>query len=448
MVAVRAIHKLETGPRLYGPAADFWSYKGHEAILSGPFETGKTFAALMKLHALLVKYPGTRALMTRRTYKSLLTSAVVTYEKLLPFDPGKKDAPVRRIGGTKPSQYRYANGSVLVLAGLDKPGDELSAEYDYIYVNQAEEIDLNAWETLVGRSTGRANNAPYPLIFGDCNPGPPNHWIKTRKSLRIFTQVHKYNPLLYDQVTGKLTAQGKRSMAILNTLTGIRYKRGVLGLWVANEGQVYESFDPDIHVIEPFDIPPSWLRYRSIDFGYTNPFVCQWWAKDHDGRLYLYREIYMSQRTVRAHAEHIKALSGIERFTFTVADHDAEDRATLHENGIRTIPAKKAITRGIQTVEEYLKPAGDGKPRLFIFNDALVDPDPTLYREVPGDLHPVSTEQEFTSYLWPEGQDGKPTRKEVPVDAYNHGMDAMRYMVMALNKRKILRTLDVSDRLT
>ena len=29
-----------------------------------------------------------------------------------------------------------------------------------------------------------------------------------------------------------------------------------------------------------------------VDFGYTNPFTCQWWAMDHDGRLYLYREIF------------------------------------------------------------------------------------------------------------------------------------------------------------
>ena len=41
-----------------------------------------------------------------------------------------------------------------------------------------------------------------------------------------------------------------------------------------------------VHVVDPFDIPTDWSRYLSIDFGYTNPFVAQWWALDHDGRLY------------------------------------------------------------------------------------------------------------------------------------------------------------------
>jgi hypothetical protein len=42
---------------------------------------------------------------------------------------------------------------------------------------------------------------------------------------------------------------------------------------------------------------------------------------------------------------------------------------------------------------------------------------------------PTSTLEEFGSYAWPTS---KPDRndKEVPVDAYNHGMDALRYMVM------------------
>jgi predicted transcriptional regulator len=40
-----------------------------------------------------------------------------------------------------------------------------------------------------------------------------------------------------------------------------------------------------------------------VDFGYTNPFVMQWWAEDPDGRLYLYREIYRTRRLVEDHAK-------------------------------------------------------------------------------------------------------------------------------------------------
>ena len=58
--------------------------------------------------------------------------------------------------------------------------------------------------------------------------------------------------------------------------------------------------------------------------------------------------------------------------------------------------------------------------------DSLVEVDEAL-RE---DTKPYCTEQEFDSYVWPKGQDGKAV-KEQPVKLFDHGMDAMRYLVMA-----------------
>ena len=431
---IQASPDSQHGLIFYGGAREFWRYQGQEVILSGPYETGKTMATLTKLHALLCKYPGCQALMVRKTYKSLVQSAVVTYEKkILPYPPGHPKCGIRKIGGIHPEFYDYPNGSRIVLTGLDNADKALSAEYDYIYINQAEEVALDAYEKLVGRTTGRAGNAPYPQVMADCNPGPPTHWILSRKSLKMFEQRHEHNPRLFDQTTGEITEQGKRTMAVLDSLTGLRKKRGRHGLWVAAEGQVYDTFDPAIHVIPRFEIPPEWPRYRAIDFGFTNPFVCSWWAEDSDGRLYRYREIYMSKRTVKVHAAQINQLSEGERIIFTVADHDAEDRATLRENGIVTIGAKKEISVGLQAVEERLLVQPDGKPRIFFLEDSLVEADPELYREYPGDLYPIDTVQEFSSYVWPEGADGK-KKKEQPVDAFNHGMDTLRYMVMALDK--------------
>lgn len=427
--AIQVDDNSRLGLRFYGGAAEFWRYKGPEAILEGPYETGKTIAALTKLHALLCKYPKARALMLRKTYQSLVQSAVVTYEKkVLPFPPEDSRSGVKKYGGERPEFYDYPNGSRLVVGGLDNASKVLSAEYDFIYVNQAEEVSQNDWETLTGRATGRAGNAPYTQVFGDCNPDVPTHWILHRQRLRRFRQLHEHNPMLFDQRTGEITEQGKRSLATLDALTGIRYKRGRLGLWVAAEGQVYEDFDPAVHVIDPFPIPADWRRIISVDYGYVNPFVAQWWAIDHDGRMYLYREIYMTRRIVQDHTAQMLALSGSERIEAVVADHDAEDRATMLRHGIKTIPAKKEIKPGIEAVQARLRKAGDGKPRLFLFRDALVEADRALYREYPGDLFPVCTEQEFPAYVWAKTADGKPG-KEVPVDLDNHGMDAARYAV-------------------
>jgi PBSX family phage terminase large subunit len=432
-VAIVAIHKDKTAPKLYGGADAFWKYKGQEAILSGPYETGKTYAAILKLHAVLVKYPGSRAFITRQTYKSLLSTAIVTYEnKVLPIHPDSPDSPIRKYGKSKPEFYDYPNGSNLLVVGMDNPDKILSGEFDYGYVNQAEEISLDAWEKLVGRCTGRAGNAPYTQVMGDCNPSHPQHWILHRAPLQRFEQLHKHNPSLYDPKTGEPTAQGRKTLAILQSLTGIRKKRGYEGLWVATEGVVYE-YDSAVHKIARSRVPEIVSWYCSVDFGYTNAFVFQLWGLDRDGRLYLWHEIYMTKRTVNAHVPKIKAMIEGKKITAIVADHDAEDRATLHEHGLHTIAAKKDISVGIQAVEERLKVQGDGKPRLYVVEDACTEYDPDLYREYPGDLHPCCTEHEFPVYAWNESKDGK-ANKEAPIDLNNHGMDATRYMVMYLEK--------------
>lgn len=424
----------ENAPEFRNGVLQMLESKSFEIILSGGYETGKTYATLYKLHLLLCLFPRCRALMTRKTYKSLVGGAVVTYEtKILPVKPEHRDSKIKKFGGIKPEMYLYPNGSVIVVSGMDNPDKVLSAEYDFIYVNQAEELVLDDWEKLVGRATGRAGNAPYTQVLGDCNPGPPTHWIKQRKTLDLIETRHEDNPRLYDDKAKRWTAHGERSLRVLDSMTGLRYKRGRLGLWVAAEGQVYE-FDPVVHLVNHFEPPKEWRRIRAIDFGFQNPFTCLWLAIDPDERMYLYRELYMTKRTVRTHAKQINELSAGERIEATVADHDAEDRATLAENGIKTIAADKRIKVGIEKVEDRLKLAGDGKPRLYLCRDALVEVD----EELKINYKPYNTEQEFASYVYPPGIDGKPN-KELPVDLDNHGLDALRYGVMYLDGKKSKR---------
>ncbi len=418
-------------PVLYGAALDFWQYKGHEAILAGPYETGKTFAALYKLHALLSVFPRCHALAVRKTYKSLKTSALVTYEKkVLPVAPSHPKSAVVKYGGESPEFYDYPNGSRLVVGGMDNADKFLSAEFDYIYVNQAEELILDDWEKLMGRATGRAGNAPFTQVMADCNPGPPTHWIKKRASLKLFESRHEDNPTLYDHSTNEWTAQGEKTLSILDSLTGVRKQRGRYGLWVAAEGQVYE-YDTVLHSVQYRKEWDSRPKYRVIDFGYNNPFVCQWWVEGFDGQLIMYREIYMTGRTVRRHAQQISDLTGRERIIATICDHDAEDRATLHENGIPTVPADKRITVGIEKVQDRLAKGGNGKPGIGFVKDALVEVD----AELDGKYQPTCTEDEFAMYTYPIGVDGKPV-KELPIDMYNHGMDCVRYMVMHVDGKK------------
>jgi phage terminase large subunit len=340
-------------------------------------------------------------------------------------------SPVRPFGGAHPEWYDYPNRSRVFVVGMDNSDKILSSERDVIYVNQAEELTLDDWEKLSTRCTGRAGNMPYAQMIGDCNPGAPSHWILQRRdagALAFLESRHEDNPTLFEPTTGQITELGTRTMAVLNALTGVRKARLRQGKWVQAEGAIYEGWDRALHLIDRFEIPADWQRFRAVDFGYTAAFVCQWWAVDGDGRMYLYRELYMTHHTVKVHAGAIKELSEGERIQTTVCDHDAEDMATLRENGIATRPAEKAVSVGIQRVQERLKKAGDGKPRLFILRDSLVAVDEAL-RELK---KPICTEQEIEGYVW-----ANKATKEEPVKVDDHGCDAMRYAVMYLDRKGV-----------
>jgi hypothetical protein len=430
-VAAYAIAELKPGepedPRAFSPRGavrELWLSRDFETMVSGPAETGKTWGCLQYVDALLWRYPGAQGVLARKTYASLVGSAVRSYKRIL-----GPDTPVKPFGGERPEWFDYPNGSRLWVVGLDNPQKALSSERDFMYVNQAEELALSDWETLLTRVTGRGAVMPYTRMFGDCNPGPPTHWIKARQKegkLRLLESRHEDNPSLY-RADGTLTDQGRISLAILDSLSGVRRERLRFGRWVQAEGAVYEEYDERYNVV---DVMPAgwqeWRKVRSIDFGFVNPFVCQWWAVSPDGDMYLYREIYMTRRLVADHARTINAWSALDKYlAATVSDHDAEDRETLHRAGIPTVAAMKDIELGIQAVAARKRRQGPHeRPRLFYLRDALVEVD----KDLEGKRHPTRTYQENEVYAYPPGIDGKPL-KEVPVDLHNHGMDAERYAV-------------------
>lgn len=113
-----------------------------------------------------------------------------------------------------------------------------------------------------------------------------------------------------------------------------------------------------------------------------------------------------------------------------VCDHDAEGRATLERHlGVSTRPAEKWIMDGPQSVDARLRAAGDGKPRLFLLRDSLVERD----RRLEEAKKPCCTEEEMDSYVWREARTGL---KEEPLKQDDHGNDALRYMVAHLDLRE------------
>lgn len=415
-----------------GAARELFKTRDSEVAMAGPAGTGKSLACLYRVHFAALNNPGIRCLVVRKTAVSLGSTTLVTYEKKVATH-ALAAGIVRWYGGSprEAASYRYDNGSVIVVGGMDKPEKVLSAEYDLVFVDEATELTETDWETIGTRL--RNGKLAWQQQIAACNPSHPTHWIKQRSDrggMRMLHSRHHDNPA-YVQADGTLTEQGKDYMAKLDALTGVRRLRYRDGIWAAAEGVIYEGWDEALHVVEPFAIPPTWTRWLVVDFGFTNPFCAQWWAEDRDGRLYLYREIYRTRRLVEDHAKHILKLVTDDHGAWTeprpravICDHDAEDRATLEKHlGMSTAPAKKSVSDGIQAVQSRLKVQEDGRARLVLLRGALVERDP----ELDAAKKPGCTEEEITGYVWAIKPGG--TLKEEPVKENDHGMDAMRYMV-------------------
>jgi hypothetical protein len=263
---------------------------------------------LVNLHKLAFQYPGAHFSIIRKKKTDLYGSVVRTFTRDILDDYGQD---VQVYGGSYPQWYDYPGGSRIWLGGLDDPGKTLSSERDGILVVQAEELALRDWEYLTRCVTGRGAVMPDTFLRGDCNPGPPTHWIKTRSKsgkLTLFSTTRKDNPILWDG--HDWTEQGKKTNRILSNLTGSRYKRLFQGLWSASEGMIYDIFDETRHQVKAFDPPPLWPRFVGVDpFG---AFVAALWlAYDSQNQvLNVYREYYQPFGiTTSGHAQNVVNLS-------------------------------------------------------------------------------------------------------------------------------------------
>jgi len=417
-----------------GQCRDIFTMQEPQIILSGPAGTGKSRAILEKVHLACLKHPQLRTLMVRKTRRSLTESAMVTYEKhVLGPELGTR---VQWKSSVQQYQYRK-NGSILAVGGLDRPSKIMSSEWDLIYVQEATELTEDDWESCTIRLRNGKNS--YQQLIGDCNPDAPQHWLRQRsldgKTIMLESR-HEDNPLLFNE-DGTITDEGERYLSVLESLTGVRLARYRYGIWAAAEGTIYEdSWDRARNVIDKwqgydrYHIPAEWPRYLAIDFGFTNPFVCLWAAIDPDGRIIIYRQMYMTKRLVEDHAQDIRKVSrwgqpgGDPLPREIICDHDAEGRATLERHlGLRTMPAHKAVLDGIQATAARFKASGDGKARLMIMRDSLVERDQELARA----KKPTCVEDEPEVYIWYVGTSGV-RAKEEPVKENDHGMDSIRYL--------------------
>ncbi len=183
------------------------------------------------------------------------------------------------------------------------------------------------------------------------------------------------------------------------------------------ENVVFSEFEPSVHIGE-VDFNDNLPIYRTIDFGFVNPFVCLWLQEDSDGVVRVVDEYVRTRMTVQAHASEIKMRtpSGERRVAGTFCDpagdgvNDVTGTSAVRElraSGVEVKYRASGILEGIELIRQKLR-SGDGRSKLII--------SPRCQRLI----------EAMQCYHYPDNLQGA---RELPLKdgVYDHPIDALRY---------------------
>lgn len=293
----------------------------YEVLYGGAAGGGKSDAIIVEALR-QVNNPNYRAIIFRKTYpqcRELIIKSIRLY---------KSAYPNAEYNGAE-HYWKFPSGAKIYFGSMPNSLSYLAYQglsYAYIAFDELTHFTQEEYEYMISRNRADGDGLRV-YIRATANPGGIGHgWVKERfinaappntpyevkatvqgkngesievSRTRIFIPSSIFdNQALLDNDPGYL--------ANLALLPEAQKKALLYGDWNSYEGQVFTEFrdDPEnyesglgTHVISPFEIPRSWKRYRTFDFGYSRPFAVQWWAVDYDGRAYLYRQLYGSNGT-------------------------------------------------------------------------------------------------------------------------------------------------------
>jgi len=405
-----------------GPQTEFLAAPEKDVLYGGAAGGGKSYAMLVDP----LRYahrPQHRALILRRSMpelRELIDKSRELYPKAF------KGAKFKEVDRT----WKFPSGATVQFSFLEKDADVYRYQgqaYSWIGFDEITHLPTEfAWNYLASRLR---TTDPEIQTYMRCtaNPGGSGaHWVKKRyieaapaneSFIGEDDMTRKFIPALLDDNPYLSGTDYKKMLA---SLPPVQRKQLLEGNWDINEGAAFVEFDTSIHVIPPFDIPPSWNRLKGVDYGYAAESAVIWAAVDpNDDTLIIYRELYQKGLTGEDLAERMTAYEQGDAFSIPgVLDTAAWNRTgytgptigeILVRAGHKLRPADKNRLAGKVQVHERLKQnKTDGRPKMQIFNSC-----PNLVRELQ--TIPVD----------------KTRPEDVDTKAADHAYDALRYLIMS-----------------
>jgi hypothetical protein len=171
------------------------------------------------------------------------------------------------------------------------------------------------------RATGNPGNVGSQWVREMfVNPAVPNTTFDIRIDTPVGTKIITRRFIPAKLQDNPYLMQTDDYYAMLASLPEIQKKQFLDGDWDAFEDSAFPEFKKDIHIVEPFEIPKGWQRFRAADWGYSSPACCLWFAIDYDNNLWIYRELYTKKITADIFAQKVLELEQGEYIRYGVLD--------------------------------------------------------------------------------------------------------------------------------
>lgn len=387
--------------------AEFMERWEDEALYGGAAGGGKTDALLAEALR-QVHIPHYRGILLRKTYPEC-SELVDRSSQLYPAAfPGAKY-------NGQTHCWTFPSGAKIYFGSMQHKQDRLKYQgkhYDFIGFDELTHFSWEEYSYLFSRNRpGGPGTRCY--IRATCNPGGIGHaWVKERfiagkepnrthwETVNIGGKEYRKSRIFIPSTVFDnqiLLQNDPRYVASLSMLPEQERKALLYGDWDSFSGQVFAEFRNNpagyenrrwTHVIKPFEIPKSWRRYRSFDFGYSRPFSVGWWAVDHDGRVYRYRELYgctgdpntglrWSPRKISEKIREIEDKYEKGNTIFGIADPSVWDASRgeegsiirmMEEAGVYFDPADNTRIAGKMQLHYRLSFDDEGLPMLYVFD--------------------------------------------------------------------------------
>jgi len=410
-----------------------WYDQSEVMLLSGKPGGGKSFLAGNKLHAYLLQYPNSTGLAMRKKREDMDQSVI-------PFMLNKVidiEYEPRCNYHVRSDRIIYDNGSELYFRGmfnqsqregLKSIGQE--GNVDYVWWEEGTEFEEEDFNYMITRVRGPEGQYRQHAIT--TNPLFWAHWINIRIIMggegAYYYSDWSMNPSI-DRV-----AYGRR----MAKLTGLSRARMFQGKWTSGEGIVVDpwlnryhsvtSKNPqDGNVLEAADYTGEGRVLWAVDDGYAGEYEprTSYFKPKSSPRAFIFCEHRAGTNTLAVFGAHYRIKTLYE-------PHIRQAREYCEQMGWPTTPTYAVHDVAAPTLGRYLKEAGI-KPRAHRvkIEDGLdelrnwVGPDENKHRRLI--VHPRVKELliEFDAYVY--GPDGG------PIDDYNHGIDALRYLTYYLS---------------